>query len=133
MSQLSEIEIKAERRIVTTQFIVDVMDAVIHAGWTLHKITMNAYEYADLRKFSRDTMDIISDYRLMANGHIGTIFGIPVFCKKGHRKATFTLDLTDSNGKAFEWKYCFQIWHEPTLVATDCECNACIIYEIMMS
>jgi hypothetical protein len=133
MSKLAEIEIKGERRIVTPGFIVEMMNAVQMQDISINKITMNAYEYADLRKFGRDVMDIVTDYKLMAIGYMSTIFGIPIYCKKHHRNATFTLDLTDSTCKQLVRKYCFQIWHEPTLTDSDCECDTCVVHEIMIS
>jgi hypothetical protein len=133
MSKLAEIEIKGERRIIHPRFIVDMMNDIVSSGFKIKRITMNAYEYADLRKFGRDVLDIITDYKLMATGHMSTIFGVPVYCKKSQKRASFTLDLTDSDDKPLVRKYCFQIWHEPTLVDTNCECDTCVVHEVITS
>jgi hypothetical protein len=58
------------------------------AGEKVVKITMSVIDYADIRKFGRDVLDIITDPTIMKTGHMADMF-----CTQLHVKKELTLDI----------------------------------------
>jgi hypothetical protein len=63
---------------VTPAVLADLFDPVENRGYRVHRIWMNAHDYADVRKFGRDVLDVETRPEKVRQGIVGYIWGAEI-------------------------------------------------------
>ena len=61
----------------TPSFLADkLMIPAEEEGEKVKRITMNSLDYADIRKFGRDVLDLVTETEVLKTGYMADIFGV---------------------------------------------------------
>lgn len=110
------------------------MRALIGFGDDVDQVRMNPYNYADIRMFCRDAMDIEERPEVLSTGLICHFDGYPVYVDKSVLRGVSVSVAKDGSGIAHMVSYRDE---EPTFVhpgpLRTCSDERCILHSVMES
>jgi len=101
-----EAAIKIGRTILTPDIVADLFADVEARDVSVIRIWMNAYEYADVRKFGRDVLDVESQATLWKQGIQGSIWNAQIRTSRKIPKGHLYLTASDEGNAdlAEDWQ-----------------------------
>ena len=112
----------------TPSFLADkLMRPAEEAGEKVKRITMNLLDYADIRKFGRDVLDLVTETEVLKTGYMADIFGVQLHVNKNISSGNFKLE-TEKNAKILKREYC--VIHGLNFIESYCQNIDCIARNI---
>jgi|WetSurMetagenome_2_1015567.scaffolds.fasta_scaffold15073_2 hypothetical protein len=92
------------------------------------RVYLNAKDYADIRKFGRDTLDIINDQRILKTGLFAHLFGIGIYVSR--QETPGIIRVVDRIGKTLtHWNSIVDIDPCPGEIS---DCRICLVAQVMV-
>ena len=92
------------------------------------RLCLNAKDYADIRKFGRDTLDIIVDQGVLKTGLVSHLFGIGIYISR--QEIPGIIRIVDDAGKTLmHWNSVVDI--DPCFGEID-DCRICLVTQVMV-
>jgi hypothetical protein len=111
----------------TTQYIGELLMRAGEFG-VPNKICLNAKDYADIRKFGRDALDIIDSQELLKTGLFAYLFGIGVYVSR--QETPGIIRIVDRIEKTLmHWNSIIDIDPCPGEIN---DCRICLVAQVMV-
>jgi len=94
-----------ERPLLPKHFVKGVLEPVEALDGRVVKITMNRENYADLRKFGRDVLDIVTRHELVKTGFMAVMYNVNLYVEKGLPSEKFKVEI-EQDGKETQVNWC---------------------------
>jgi hypothetical protein len=100
-------------------------------GWTLSKVYLSHVDYADMRKFGRNALDINTDMNLLRQGIQGYIWGVEMRTRTddGKRVPVGTVRVEDVGGR--QQSVCLRC--KSLFDSSSCQSDLCIVMDVQDS
>ena len=100
-------------------------------GWRLSKVYLNFVDYADMRKFGRDVLDINTDRNMLIQGFQGSVWGVEVrtLMDDGKRVPMGMVQVEDASGR--QQSVCLRC--KSLFDGKGCQSNSCIVMDVQDS
>ncbi len=116
-----------ERPLLPKHIVELMTQPVKDAGGEVKKIKMNPTDYADIRKFGRDVLDIVTEKEVLKTGHWGTMFNVDLHVDKKLSPEEFEVTIL-KNGTEQKVGWC--LWCQKPIDGPFCESPKCVIEHV---